>query len=82
MLEQITLRINGRTVSVPAGSMVATAVITSGIAGFRRSVSGELRGPLCGMGICFECRVKIDGRAHLRSCQVPCREGMDVLTDE
>ena len=82
MPEQITLRINGRTVSVPAGSMVATAVITSGIAGFRRSVSGELRGPLCGMGICFECRVKIDGRAHLRSCQVPCLEGMDVLTDE
>jgi len=82
MLEEITLRVNGHIVKVPAGSMVATAVTMSGIAGFRRSVSGELRGPLCGMGICFECRVKIDGRAHLRSCQVPCQEGMDVFTDE
>ena len=82
MLEQIKLRVNGRPVSVPAGTMVAAAVITSGVIGFRRSVSGESRGPLCGMGICFECRVKIDGRAHLRSCQVACREGMDVLTDE
>jgi predicted molibdopterin-dependent oxidoreductase YjgC len=82
MLEQITLRVNGRNVTVPEGSMVSTAVIMSGAAGFRRSVSGELRGPLCGMGICFECRVKIDGRAHSRSCQTPCQEGMDVLTDE
>jgi predicted molibdopterin-dependent oxidoreductase YjgC len=82
MLEQITLRVNGHAVRVPAGSTVSTAVIISGAAGFRRSVSGELRGPLCGIGICFECRVKIDGRAHSRSCQVPCEEGMDVLTDE
>ena len=62
--------------------MVSTAVIVSGAGGFRRSVSGEPRGPLCGMGICFECRVKIDGRAHSRSCQVPSKEGMDVFTDE
>ena len=82
MVEAITLRVNGRSITVPAASMVSTAVMMSGVAGFRRSVSGEPRGPLCGMGICFECRVKIDGRAHSRSCQVPCQEGMDVLTDE
>ena len=82
MVEGITLRVNGRSITVTTGSMVSTAVMMSGVAGFRRSVSGEPRGPLCGMGICFECRVKIDGRAHSRSCQVPCQEGMDVLTDE
>ena len=43
---------------------------------------GEPRGPLCGMGICFECRVTIDGEAHCRSCQTECRNGMDVRTDE
>jgi D-hydroxyproline dehydrogenase subunit gamma len=36
---------------------------------------------LCGMGICFECRVTIDGREHCRSCQIPCAEGMEVRTD-
>jgi sarcosine oxidase subunit alpha len=46
------------------------------------SVSGEPRGPLCGMGICFECRVTIDGRAHQRACQIPCRSGMQVWTDD
>jgi aerobic-type carbon monoxide dehydrogenase small subunit (CoxS/CutS family) len=76
----IHLTVNGRPVSVSAGSMVSTAVALSGAA-YRRSVTGEPRGPLCGMGICFECRVTIDGREHQRSCQVLCAEGMEVRTD-
>lgn len=79
-MSNIHLTVNGRPVSVPAGAMVSTAVAQAG-AGYRRSVSGEPRGPLCGMGICFECRVTIDGREHCRSCQVPCADGMEVRTD-
>jgi sarcosine oxidase subunit alpha len=71
--------VNGRSVEVPEGSMLSAAVTIAG--GYRRSVTGEARGPLCGMGICFECRVTVDGRAHVRSCQVPCRAGMEVRTD-
>ncbi|HXS96967.1 MAG TPA: (2Fe-2S)-binding protein [Candidatus Limnocylindrales bacterium] len=72
---------NGREVAVPAGSMVSTAVVLAGETAFRHSVTGEARAPLCGMGICFECRVTIDGREHQRSCQVVCADGMDVRTD-
>jgi sarcosine oxidase subunit alpha len=32
------------------------------------------------MGICFECRVTIDGQPHARSCQIPLREGMEIRT--
>ena len=81
MPRDVTLTINGARVSVPEGSMVSTAVAVAGIAGFRVSVTGEPRAPLCGMGICFECRVMLDGRAHVRSCQVLCRDGMEVRTD-
>jgi len=80
--ELVTLHVNGVSVSIPAGSMVAAAVLESGITSFRRSVAGEVRGPLCGMGICFECRVTINGVAHVRSCQTICENGMDVRTDE
>ena len=73
--------INGRPVDVPEGAMVSAAVAIAGVAAFRRSVGGEPRGPLCGMGICFECRVTVDGRPHVRSCQVVCRPGMEVRTD-
>lgn len=75
------LLVNGRQVEVPAGAMVSAAVALSGESRFRRSVTGEPRAPLCGMGICFECRVTIDGRAHAKSCQIPCEEGMEVRTD-
>jgi aerobic-type carbon monoxide dehydrogenase small subunit (CoxS/CutS family) len=81
MVDSVKLAVNGVAVTVPAGAMVSTAVAMAGVNAYRRSVSGEARGPLCGMGICFECRVTIDGRAHCRSCQIVCQPDMEVRTD-
>ncbi len=78
----ITLTINGSKISVEEGTTVAAAVICSGETAFRRSVTGEARGPLCGMGICFECRVTIDGEVLKRSCNITAIDGMEVSTDE
>lgn len=78
--DALTLSVNGSRVTVPVGATVAVAVAIAGQA-CRTSVSGEPRGPLCGMGICFECRVTIDGAPHCRSCQILCEQGMDVRTD-
>jgi sarcosine oxidase subunit alpha len=80
MPEQLTLSVNGQAVSAPIGSTVAVAVALAGCFS-RRSVTGEPRAPLCGMGTCFECRVTIDGKPHCRSCQILCEPGMDVRTD-
>ncbi len=80
--EGVTLRVNGAAVTMPTGASVAAAVLAAGVTRFRRSVLGEPRAALCGMGICFECRVTIGGRAHERSCQIVCAEGMDVRTDD
>lgn len=77
----VRIRVDGELVEVRRGTTVAAAIIASGRTGFRRALAGQLRGPLCGMGICFECRVTIDGRAHQRACQVPCRAGMKIETD-
>jgi sarcosine oxidase subunit alpha len=76
----VTLTVNGLPVRVLEGATVAVAVAIAGQA-CRTSVSGEPRGPLCGMGICYECRVSIDGMPHCRSCQILCESGMDVRTD-
>jgi len=78
----LKLTVNGKPVEAPAGSMVSAAVALAGGWIYRRSAGGEPRGPLCGMGICFECRVTIGGRPHQRSCQIPCAPGMDVRTEE
>lgn len=82
MSEILKLTVNGKEVAVPPGVTVSTAVMLAGFPVFRRSVSGEPRGPLCGMGICGECHVTIDGRAHERSCRTLCRSGMEVVIDE
>jgi sarcosine oxidase subunit alpha len=76
----IELTINNVAIAVDEGSTVAAAVCEAGIDVFRRSVSGEPRGPLCGMGICFECRVTINGVAHQRSCNIIAEQGMEVET--
>ncbi|HWB85824.1 MAG TPA: (2Fe-2S)-binding protein [Bryobacteraceae bacterium] len=81
MPDPVELRVNGRPLTVSDGTTVAAALLSVGHAALRRSVTGEWRGPLCGMGICFECRITIDGRPHVRGCQVVCRSGMDVRTD-
>ena len=81
MLREVTLTVNGSEVSVPSGATVAVAVVLAGQA-CRTSVRGEPRGPLCGMGICFECRVAINGTPHCRSCQILCEPGMVVRTDD
>ena len=82
MADPVTLSVNGHRVTVPVGTMVSAAVALAGVGMFRRSVTGEPRAPLCGMGICFECRVTIDARPHQRSCQIVCASGMDVRTDD
>ena len=89
MTETIIVNINGRDVRVPGDSTAAVALAVAGIAA-RQSVTGTPRGPLCGMGICFECCATIDGRPHRaparpragpewRFAQMATRERFDVL---
>ena len=76
----LTLTINARSIRVDAGVSVAAAIALAGSAVTRRSVDGAARAPLCGMGVCQECRVTIDGRPHQLSCQTLCADGMHVVT--
>jgi D-hydroxyproline dehydrogenase subunit gamma len=76
----VRITVDGRAVDVPAGATLAGALLGAGVVGFRSSVSGEPRAPLCGMGSCFECRVRVDGVAHVRACMEPVRDGMAVVT--
>ena len=82
MADLLKFRINGVARETSPGTTVAAALLNAGITAFRTSVSGEPRAPLCGMGICFECRVRIDGFENVRSCLEPVREGMEIETGD
>ena len=78
----VTILVNGAPHQVPADVSVAIALLQAGVTCFRTSVDGERRAPICGMGVCYECRVTIDGAPHQRSCLIPCADGMRVDTPE
>lgn len=78
--DTVTIVADGRALPVPAGMSVAAALLGAGVRAFRRSVTGAERGPLCGMGVCYECRVTIDGVPHRRACLVTVADGLRVST--
>jgi predicted molibdopterin-dependent oxidoreductase YjgC len=80
MPDDVRLRIDGEVIVVPAGATVAAALLARDGGAARRSVDGALRGPLCGMGVCQECRVTIDGERHQRACLRVAVEGLEILT--
>ncbi|QLC73894.1 (2Fe-2S)-binding protein [Pseudomonas sp. LPB0260] len=75
----IELSLDGQPLRVPAGCTVAAALCLGGDGSSRTAVGGQRRAPLCGMGVCQECRVSIDGRRRL-ACQTLCQPGMQVET--
>ncbi len=81
MSDSFLIKLDGKQVAVTDGMTVAAAILNHGWNSFRRSISGQQRGPLCGMGICFECRVVINQQLQQRSCQRLCQPGMEVETE-
>jgi sarcosine oxidase subunit alpha len=79
MSDGFSITVNGKTMRVREGTSVAVAVMMAKEP-CRFSVNGEPRSPLCGMGICMECRATVNGVAHQRTCQLVCAAGMEVVT--
>lgn len=76
-MKLITLTIAGQSHQVQEGISVAAALSLSGQDHCRISVSQQPRAPFCGMGVCQECRVLIDGLQRL-ACQTLCQSGMCI----
>ena len=77
----VTIVADGREARVPSDITVAAALTNLGVRAFRRSATrGEPRAPLCGMGVCYECRVCVDGVEQRRSCMIPVADGQVVWT--
>lgn len=74
------LWLDGELVTASTDCSLAAFLLQHRPGGWSRSVGGEVRAPLCGMGICFECRVHVDGQSRL-ACMTPCRDGMTVQTE-
>ncbi|MDA0185131.1 (2Fe-2S)-binding protein [Solirubrobacter phytolaccae] len=75
----IELTVDGTPLQAPAGQSLAAVLITAGQTVLRSSPSGTPRGLFCGIGVCQECRVVVDG-VVTRACVTPAVAGMTVTT--
>jgi predicted molibdopterin-dependent oxidoreductase YjgC len=79
---ELTVSIDGRPIVAHAGETVATVLIAEGHHATRTTAGGEPRGVFCGMGVCFDCLVVVDGVPNTRACMTFVAEGMDVRRQE
>lgn len=75
---EISITVDGAPRRAYLGETVAAALMADGGPGIRVSRGGETRGIYCGMGVCFECLVVIDGVPNARACMTWIRDGMDI----
>jgi predicted molibdopterin-dependent oxidoreductase YjgC len=72
------IEVDGQPVTARPGQTVAAALIAAGRRTFCHTPGGAPRGLFCGMGVCFECLVTVDGLAAQRACITPVRPGMKI----
>lgn len=72
------LRFEGDAIPFEAGDSIAAALIRAGRRGLRETASGGLRSIFCGMGVCQDCLVTVNGRAGQRACMTPAEAGAEI----
>lgn len=80
---EVYIKINGATFLAYSGETLLAVLIASGIKKIRKSsVLNEPRGGLCGMGVCYDCLVTVNGTPNIRACMTYVEEGMEVKIDD
>jgi D-hydroxyproline dehydrogenase subunit gamma len=78
---KIFLQVDGRLCAAYEGETVHAALLAEGIRTLRIArKTGEPRGIFCGMGICYECRVTINGVPDQQACMTLATDGMQIET--
>ncbi len=71
---------DGRQVPARAGQSLAAALTEAGQRVLRQTASGNNRGMFCGMGVCQDCLVTVDGVPNRRACMTMAEPGLRVQT--
>lgn len=80
MPPEIVFFVNGEPAKAQAGESILTALMNEGRLAFRRE-DGQTHSPICGMGVCFECLVRVPERGLIRACMTPVEAEMVVEID-
>ncbi|MDE0363013.1 MAG: (2Fe-2S)-binding protein, partial [Rhodospirillaceae bacterium] len=71
-----SIQFENRRIECRPGVSVAAALTSAGVRSIREAGPGDARGLFCGMGVCQECRVEVDGRSGVRACMATVKDEM------
>jgi predicted molibdopterin-dependent oxidoreductase YjgC len=72
---------DGTAVRFTDGQTVGAALVGAGIRSWRTTRNeGRPRGLFCGIGVCFDCLITVDGEPNVRACMRRAADGMNVST--
>lgn len=76
---EVHIEYQGRALPAREGQTVAGALVASGVQSWRTTRgAGRPRGLFCGIGVCYDCLIEIDGHPDQRACLVEVADGMVV----
>jgi predicted molibdopterin-dependent oxidoreductase YjgC len=74
---------DGRAVDFEEGWTVGAALTAAGIRSWRTTrQGGKPRGLFCGIGICFDCLITVDGQSSLRACLTSASDGIEAVSQD
>ena len=77
--KQVSITFDGNAIVAFEGETVASSLLAAGIRTLRVTHrNNAVRGMFCGIGVCFDCLVIIDGEPSCLACKTPTRDGMCV----
>ena len=79
--ERWEITLDGRPIPARPGQSVGSALTEAGVRSWRTTrFGGRPRGLFCGIGICFDCLITVDGRPDQRACLTPVTPAMQLQT--
>lgn len=77
----IEFTFDGKKIDAITGQSVAAALLAANQRALRKTrFNDNDRGVFCGIGVCFDCLVVIDGITNQRACLIEAKPGMKVQT--
>ncbi|MEV0595231.1 (2Fe-2S)-binding protein [Nonomuraea cavernae] len=81
MSDAFQITVDGRPVPVTRGQTIGAALHAAGVRSWRTTrLGGRPRGLFCGIGVCFDCLVSVNGRPPERACLLDAQPGDEVTT--
>ena len=80
--DKFEIEVDGRAISARKGQTIAEALLANGLRGLRMTRKQSPRGVYCGMGICYECRMIVNGIPNVRTCMTPATPGCRIATQD